>query len=283
MSLTVLALIMFAALLHATWNALIKLGGDRLIIMALLSGSSGVIGLCLTPFFPLPAPAAWPFIAATSFIHIGYIWFLTKAYDHGDFGVVYPIARGVAPLLTATGAMIFGGEFLNGTSLAGVAIIAAGIMSLAHDGSIRTGEGETRSLKPALYALATGCFIASYTLVDGFGVRVSGTVGGYTAWLFALHGLPLVIMVMFIRRDGLVLASRQNWKRGAVGGAFSIAAYWIVIWAFTLGAIAPVAALRETSVVFAAIFAAVHLREGFGVRRGLSALRVGSGIILLAF
>ena len=282
MSLTVLALIMIAALLHATWNAMIKLGGDRLIIMALLSGSSGVIGLCLTPFFPLPALAAWPFIAATSFIHIGYIWFLTKAYEHGDFGEVYPIARGVAPLLTATGAMIFGGEFLDGTSLAGVVIIAAGIMSLAHAGSTGKGEGGTRSLKPVLYALATGCFIASYTLVDGFGVRVSGTVGGYTAWLFALHGLPLVIMVMFIRRDGLVEAARQNWKTGALGGALSFAAYWIVIWAFTLGAIAPVAALRETSVVFAAIFAAVHLREGFGVRRALSALLVASGIILLA-
>lgn len=279
MSLSVLALIMFAALLHATWNAMIKLGGDRLIIMAILSGSSGVIGLCLTPFFPLPLPVSWPFIAATSFIHIGYIWFLTKAYEHGDFGEVYPIARGVAPLLTATGAMIFGGEFLDGSSLAGVGVIAVGIMSLTLAG--RNGR-EARSLKPVFYALATGCFIASYTLVDGFGARASGTVGGYTAWLFALHGLPLFVMVIFMRRGTLIEAIGQNWKAGALGGALSFAAYWIVIWAFTLGAIAPVAALRETSVVFAAIIAAVHLKEGFGVWRALSALLVASGIILLA-
>lgn len=279
MSLSVIGLLIVSALLHATWNALVKTGGDRLIIMALLSGSSGVIGLFLTLFFPLPAPAAWPFIAATSVIHIGYIWFLTKAYDHGDLGVVYPIARGVAPLLTAVGAMVFGGEFLSGPSLAGVVIIAAGIMSLALAGRDNKARG---SLEAVYYALATGCFIASYTLVDGFGVRASGTIGGYTAWLFALHGLPLVIMVMFIRRGGLVRAVRQNWKTGAVGGALSIAAYGIVIWAFTLGAIAPVAALRETSVVFAVIIAAVHLKEGFGVRRVLSALLVLSGIILLA-
>lgn len=277
MSLTVIGLLMIAALLHATWNALIKTGGDRLIIMALLSGSSGVIGLFLAPFFPLPAPASWPFIAATSFIHIGYIWFLTKAYDHGDFGVVYPIARGVAPLLTAVGAMVFGGEFLSGTSLAGIAVIAGGIMSLAFT---RTGAGKSR--EAIIYALATGCFIASYTLVDGFGARASGTVGGYTAWLFALHGLPLVVMVMIVRREGLIQAVRQNWKTGAVGGALSFAAYGVVIWAFTLGAIAPVAALRETSVVFAAVIAAVHMKEGFGIRRIVSALVVLFGIILLA-
>lgn len=282
MSPFIICLILVAALLHAAWNTIIKLGGDRLVAMAILSGSSGLIGLCFIPFFPTPVPASWPFIAATSFIHIGYIWFLTQAYEHGDFGEVYPVARGVAPLLTSVGAMVFGGELLEGRDLAGVAIIATGIMSLALAGRVGTPVHERRSLKPLMYALATGCFIASYTLVDGFGARLSGTVGGYTAWLFAAHGLPLFVLVAWLRRGRLLAAVRGNWKAGVAGGVLSYGAYAIIIWAFTLGALAPVAALRETSVVFAALIASVHLKESFGVKRLIAAGLVALGIIVLA-
>lgn len=279
MSLSVIGLIMIAALMHATWNALVKLGEDRLMAMTLVSGFSGMIGLCLTPFFPLPLAAAWPFIAATSLLHIGYIWFLTKAYEHGDFGQVYPIARGVAPLLTATGAMIFGGEVLSISGFAGVALIGGGIMSLAFSGGTVRDD---RSRESVRYALLTGCFIASYTLVDGFGARASGNVGSYLAWLFALHGLPLVFVVAWIRRGSLLSAAARSWRVGLAGSVLSIGAYWIVLWAFTLGAIGPVAALRETSVVFGAVFAAVHLKEHFGLWRVVSAGLVACGIVLIA-
>jgi drug/metabolite transporter (DMT)-like permease len=287
MSLSLVGLIMIAALLHATWNAIIKLGEDRLVAMAILSGSSGLIGLALVPFFPVPLPVSWPFIAATSFIHIGYIWFLTKAYEHGDFGEVYPVARGFAPLLTTLGAFVFAGELPEPLGLGGVALVAIGIMSLALAGrSARAHVLEEvtgkRSTKPLIYALLTGCFIASYTLVDGFGARASGTVGGYTAWLFFLHGLPLFFLVAYLRRGTLFGAVQRNWKSGVVGGALSFGAYWIVIWAFTLGALAPVAALRETSVVFAAVIAAVHLKEGLGWQRLCSAGLVAGGILFLA-
>lgn len=283
MSPFIIGLILIAALLHATWNAIIKLGGDRLVAMAILSGSSGLIGLCFIPFFPVPVPASWPFIVATSFIHIGYIWFLTQAYEHGDFGEVYPVARGVAPLLTTLGAMVFGGEVLEGDDLVGVLIIAAGIMSLALAGRIGADGERGRSFKPLIYAVATGFFIASYTLVDGFGARISGTVGGYTAWLFAAHGLPLFVLVAWARRGRLMPAVRANWKAGVAGGVLSYAAYAIVILAFTLGALAPVAAMRETSVVFAALIASVHLKENFGLWRVMAAGLVAAGIIVLAF
>lgn len=193
MSISLILLVLLAALLHATWNALIKIGEDRMVAMALLSGSAGLFGVVLAFFAPLPAPASWPYIAATSVIHVGYFWFLGRAYEVGDFAEVYPIARGSAPLLTLTASALLLGEVPEGSDLFGILLIGLGIMSLALSGT-RTSH------RPLLFALATGAFIASYTVTDGVGVRLSGTVLGYTAWLFALHGIPFIVMVGVLRR-----------------------------------------------------------------------------------
>lgn len=275
MSISLILLVLLAALLHATWNALIKIGEDRMVAMALLSGSAGLFGVVLAFFAPLPAPASWPYIAATSVIHVGYFWFLGRAYEVGDFAEVYPIARGSAPLLTLTASALLLGEVPEGSDLFGILLIGLGIMSLALSGT-RTSH------RPLLFALATGAFIASYTVTDGVGVRLSGTVLGYTAWLFALHGIPFIVMVGVLRRGKISSAISRNWKAGVFGGGLSFLAYGIVLFAFSLGAIAPVAALRETSVVFAALIAAVFFKEGFGWRRIFSAGVVAAGILLLS-
>lgn len=177
--------------------------------------------------------------------------FLILAYEHGDFGQVYPIARGTAPLLTAMGATFLLGEYLSVMSWIGISLIAGGIVSLAYFGHDRARG----SIKGISFALGTAVFIATYTLVDSTGARLSGDVHGYTVWLFFLHGGPLFVITYFLRRQTLLAELKENWRPGVTAGIMSIAVYWIVLWAITLGAIAPVAALRETSVIFAALIA----------------------------
>ncbi len=278
MSLTVLLLVLLAAALHAGWNALIKVNADRLVAMAILAGSTAVITLFLMPFFEVPIWAAWPYLLATSFIHLGYMFFLTMAYEHGDFGQVYPIARGTAPLLTALIGWMVIGEALSTSQWFAIFLITGGIVSLALHGWGTIAH----NMKGVLFALGTAGFIASYTIVDASGARISGDVHGYTVWLFFLHGFPLFALIYFLRRDTLIVSLKQNWKPGVLGGAMSMVAYWIVLWAITLGAIAPVAALRETSVIFAALIAAFMLKEKFGPTRVVAAVFVAIGVYLLA-
>jgi len=277
MSFDILLLVLLAAALHAGWNVLIKLGDDRLVSMAILAGSTAIITLFLLPFFEVPKLAVWPYLIATSFIHVGYMSFLILAYEHGDFGQVYPIARGSAPLLTAIGATFILGEFLPVMSWVGISLIACGILSLAYFGN----GAKASNARGILFALGTALFIASYTLVDGTGARLSGDVHGYTVWLFFLHGFPLFVITYFLRRQRLLASVKNNWRPGVVAGLMSIVAYWLVLWAITLGAVAPVAALRETSVIFAAVIAAFALKEPFGVQRIIGAVLVAGGVILL--
>ncbi len=273
----IITLILISALMHAGWNALVKINEDRLITMSILAGSTAIISLALIPFFPPPDPAAWPFIALTTFIHLGYMGFLILAYEHGDFGQVYPIARGTAPLLTTLAAFLLLGEKLSSSQIGAIALLTIGILSL----SFRGGDNPTRHLKATLFALGTAFFIAGYTITDSMGARLSGNVHGFTAWLFLAHGLPLFVLTAYLRRGQLVSGIRKHWKVGFLSGSLSFGAYWIVLWAITLGAIAPVAALRETSVVFGALIATFVLREGLGPIRILASILVASGVILL--
>ncbi|MBN4046372.1 EamA family transporter [bacterium AH-315-P15] len=274
----VLALVLFAAVLHATWNALVKTNDDRLMTMALLGGSAGLMALLLLPFFALPVAAAWPYLIAGTFIHAGYKSFLILAYGQGDFGQVYPIARGTAPLLTAFAGVFLLHEYLSAVQWIAIALVTGGIISLALNGP----GALAHNLKGVFYALITACFIASYTIVDGIGARVSGDVHSFAVWLFFLDGIPLLLVAALLRRHTLRISIAKHWRVGAFAALFSTAGYWIILWALTVGAIAPVAALRETSIIFATVIAALVLKEGFGWQRIAAAVAVALGVYLLA-
>ncbi len=277
MDLTVAALVLLAALLHAGWNAMLKLNGDRLAVMAMIALGSGVIAAFLVPFVPAPHPASWPYIAASVALHTGYKLFLVRAYRHGDLGQVYPIARGTAPLIVVAVAYLLLGERLGLFGMAAVLAVAAGILSLA----FVPGRSLGADRHAILFALGTALFIAAYTVVDGVGARLAGTPHGYVLWLFVFDALPFTAIALVSRGAAFVTALQASWRPGVAGCLMSVAAYWLVIWALTLGPMGPVAALRETSVLFAALLGSVLLKEGFGPRRIAAAGLVAAGVVLL--
>jgi drug/metabolite transporter (DMT)-like permease len=273
----VFAAVLLSALLHAGWNAVLKVKGDRLLVMTLITNSSTLVALCIIPFVAPPTPATWPYLMISVALQGGYHVFLIQAYRHGDLGQVYPIARGVAPVLVLLPASFIAGDSLSLTSVVAVMLIAAGVGSLA----FRNGK-PLRDQRPAiLYALGTASFIAAYTVADGLGVRAAGSPHGYMAWLFALGGIPLTIIALTRRRRAMVSLVREYWPAGLVGGTMSLAAYWLILWALTVAPMAQVAAIRETSVVFAAILAAMFLKEGFGGWRIAASCAVAAGVIFL--
>ncbi len=273
----IVALVLVAAVLHAGWNALVRGTADRLVVMALLAATGALISLVAIPFLPLPAAPSWPYIVASTCLHVGYQFFLIAAYRYGDLAHVYPIARGAAPVLTAAAAWLFVGQALPGATVAGIALIAAGLMSL----SLRGGEVIRHDRRAGLYALGTACFIAAYTVCDGLGVARAGNPHAYTVWLFLLEGIALVVIVARRRAGTLSAPVARHWRAGVVAGSMTIAAYWLVLWALSQSAIAPVAALRETSVIFAAIIGALFLKEPMDRRRVAAAILVVAGVALM--
>ena len=271
---TTTGVVLLAALLHAGWNAVVKGGGDRFALMVILWGVAGAVSLAILPFLAPPAPASWPYIAASVLLHIGYALFLAFAYDHGDFSQVYPIARGSAPLIVTVVSIGFLGAQLAPLAVIAVLLIICGIVSLAR------GK-DAIQLRPLAYALGTGLFIAAYTLVDGTGARLAGSAHGYTAWMFALFGITFVALFGGKKAMTIRTSPRRFWLAGIGGGLMSLAAYWVVIWAMTVGPIAMVAALRETSVLFAAVIGAVVFGERLGRRRIIAAAIVLFGVVLL--
>ena len=267
-------MVIAAAVLHAVWNALVKVDGDRLAIMAVMMVSQAVISVCVLPFVTFPSVDAWPYILTSVALHNAYYLFLIMAYRYGDLSHVYPIARGSAPLMVAALSVVFVGEILSRQSMLSVALITFGVMSLA----LTRGASGIREPKAVLFALGTGMFIAGYTVVDGIGARLAGSAHGYTFWLFALDGLPLVALTIFIRKRAVLYHPRQFWVNGVSAGLASLVAYWIVIWAMTLAPFALVSALRETSVIFAVLFGIVFLKERLDVVRlvAISATLVGT-------
>lgn len=277
MSASVVALVLLAAVLHAVWNAVLKVETDRLLTITLFVAFAAVFAACAAPFVALPAPASWPYLALSTLLQNLYWVFLAAAYREGDLGQVYPIARGVAPVLVMPLAAIFAGDPLAATQVVAVTLIAGGIAALA----LRDPAALRRQPGPVLYALGTGCIIAAYTVVDGMGARRSGSAAGYIVWLFLLSPLPLMAYVAIRRRGELMALLGGQWVSGLAGGALTIVAYGLVVWALTLGAMAEVAALRETSVVFAAIIGSVVLKESFGRWRFVASCVVAAGIVLL--
>ncbi len=270
-------LVLLAALMHASWNALVKAKADSLVMMALVTGSSGLLALTALPLLPLPAAEAWPLLLLSVVLHTGYGLFLLSAYAHGDLGQVYPVARGAAPALVALFSVLVLGEQLSPGGLAGVAVISAAVISMAFRGGVSVRD-DPRAL---LYALGTAGFIASYTITDALGARAAGSAHSYTMWLFALDGVPIAAIAIWRRGWPGIAIARLHWRSGLAGGALSLGAYWLVIWAMTLGPMAPVAALRETSVIFAAIISTVVLRERFGMWRFAAAGMVALGVLIM--
>ena len=274
---SILLLVLAAALLHAAWNSLIKVGGDTVSVAALIITVSGIIAAPTLFFLALPAPESWPLLAASAGLHVGYVFFLGKAYHYGDLSQVYPIARGTAPVLLALMAFLTLGESPSGAAMGAVAVISLGVISLTLRGR---GQAVT-DWRPVLFALGTAVFIASYTLADGYGARVAGNPHSYAAWSFVLFGTAIFAAAFARQRRQVLHLAASAWPRLLTGGAMGLVAYWIVIWALAQGPMAPVAALRETSVIFAALFGTVLLREPFGRLRVAAAAIVAAGVVLL--
>jgi len=271
----VLILVLAAAVLHACWNALVKSGGNPWVRMGTAIAVSGFCGLAMAPLFPFPDPASWPFILASVAIHQVYFVTVCLGYRFGDLSQVYPIQRGVAPLLVAIGAYLFIGETLNPQGAIAVALISGAILSLAFSGT-RIRNGRAVSI-----ALTTGVLIALYTIVDGQGGRLSGDVFGYIAWISALEVLPFTLLVLFLTRNVPIDEKRRHIAKGFMGGVFAFVAYGMVIWAMSITPLTYVSALRETSVVLAAWIGSRHFGELFGSRRIAAATFVAFGVVLL--
>ena len=276
MSTTAFAIVLFAAFLHAFWNALIKASGDRAVSLGMVAMAHMIFGAVAVTQVPVPPREAYPFIAASTVIHWGYYYLVFHAYRLGDLSLVYPIARGIAPMLVTIGALLAIGERLPPLGWAGVLTISAGVLMLSWR-SVRAGLGSPS----ILLALATGANIASYSVVDGIGVRTTGHTLSYVAWLFLLEGGVAVYLVATRPLDFVGLRWR-SWALGLFGGLCSAGAYGLAIYATTLAPIGLVSALRETSVIFAAAIGVIWLHERPWRPRLLAALVVAFGIIMIA-
>jgi drug/metabolite transporter (DMT)-like permease len=267
--------VLVAAVLHASWNALLKGVEDRLATIVLLDLTGVVVAAVAVPLVAVPAPASRGLLLTSVGLHLGYELLLLVAYRGGDLSQVYPVARGTAPLLVAAYAGLVLGERLAPVQLAGLGGVCAGLLVLAELGR---GAPWRAAVGPAL---ATGVCIAAYTVADGLGVRRAGTVAGYVAWLFLLHGLPIPLYALAARRRDLAPRLRRHLGPGVAAGLLSVAAYGLVLWAQRRGALAVVAALRETSVLVAALLGTWVFGERFGRRRVLAAALLAAGIVAL--
>jgi drug/metabolite transporter (DMT)-like permease len=270
-------LVIGAGALHSVWNAIAAAVKDRLMAFAVISVAATAGGGLALGLAGLPAGAAVPFAVTSAVIHVGYQLALMNSYRIGSFNQTYPIARGLSPLLVALGAYVFAGERLAALPLAGILILATGLMSLALSG----GRLARADLPAVGAAVLTGLTIAGYTIVDGLGVRLAHNPAGYGGLLFALEGPPLVLIAA-LRRPTSAWRDRSTIARGLLAGVISLVAYGTVLWAQTKAPLAEVAAVRETSVIFAAVIGLIFLHESFGLRRIAASVLIAAGIILVA-
>jgi drug/metabolite transporter (DMT)-like permease len=269
---TAYALIVASGLIHAIVNAILKAGADKLVGRALIDGTTALIALPALFFVEVPGEAG-PWLAASLVIHLVYLYALVRAFEAGDFSAAYPVARGTAPLLTAVVAIGLVGETAGRYEIAGIAAIVAGTLVMAAGRHIaRAALG---------WSLVTGAMIAGYTLVDAYGVRAAPSAPSYIAWLFVLHGMLIGGCFAAIRGRGLVAAARGQWKPGVIAGVLSLFTYGFALAAYRLGPIAPLAALRETSILFATLIAVVWLKERVTVVRAAATTTIAAGAVLI--
>jgi drug/metabolite transporter (DMT)-like permease len=270
------ALLMIASgSIHAVVNAIVKGGRDKMAGRALTDGSSAIILLPATLFVPAPA-GAWGWLAASGLLHAFYLWALIRAYQLGDLSAVYPVLRGTAPLVTAVVTLGVLGEPADAQEIAGIALVGAAIFAMIagrHLGRAAFG-----------WALATGLFIASYTVIDAHGVRAAPSPSSYIVWLFVVMGAVVVAMFAAATRGAVFAAAVRQWKPGVIAGALSIVTYGMALWAFALGPTAPLAALRETGMVTALVISIVFLKERATIGRAIGVFGIlgGAALILTA-
>ena len=269
--------VIFAGVLHATWNAVAKAAPDRYAGFALIGIAQAGAGLLMVSLSGTPARASWPWIATSIALHVVYTALLARSYTLGDFNQVYPLARGTGPLIVAFVAATALGEHLTVPQLAGVAAICGGLGALAFAGGVSRRQAGAIGA-----ALLTGVSIAGYTLVDGVGVRHAGTATGYSGWLFFGMGPLVVLWVYAVRGRAMWAGVAAQWRLGLPGGLISVLGYGIVVWAQTRGALAAVAALRETGVITGAIIGAIFFREKMGLPRFAAAGVVVVGVALIS-
>ena len=260
MTLTVFCILLFAALLHASWNAIVKASGDKMYAAIGVSGSAALIALVMLPFAPQPALVSAPYLLASCALQVVYTVLVAKTYQVSDMSQTYPLMRGTAPLLVAAISVLFLGDRLSPLAWLGIGVICLAILAMA---------------------LINACFIAGYTLVDGTGVRLAGSALGYTLWTFFMNGFCLLCWAMVARRREASRYLRQHWKKGILGGIGTMGSYGLALWAMTQAPLAVVAALRETSILFGALIAFIVLKEQLMPLRIVAACGIAAGAILL--
>ncbi len=285
MSTGVLLAVLFGALLHASWNALVKSSGDKQLDLALVHFLGAVVSLPLLWWVGLPPREAWPFLAASLTIHVAYYITLNGAYQHGDLGTTYPIMRGSAPMIVALGSSAVLGETLTAAAWLGVSAVTLGVLMV---GLSRPAQALHHG-RAIGFALANAVVIAGYTFVDGSGVRLAVAAGqtaaSYVVLLFVLDGVPYPALVFARRsaegRRAIAAYARQRWPLATLGGLASLGSYWIALWAMTRAPVAAVSALRETSVLFATALSVLVLKERFGLQRAIGAAVIVAGVVAL--
>jgi len=272
-----MAVVLLGAVLHAAWNTLVRRAADKLLDTVLIISGAGMLTAALLPVLPLPATESWPYLAASVLIHVVYFALVALAYHGSELSLAYPIMRGSAPVLSAVAVALLLNETPTPGGWLGILLVSAGVLLLATD-AWRSGKLHKG---PALLALANAGVIAVYTLVDGQGARLSGHAFSYTGWMFLLTAVLLLGLALALKGRRVIDHARHGWLRGLLGGASTLASYGLALWAMTQAPIALVAALRETSVVFAAIMAAFFLAEPVTRLRVVSIVTVAAGAVAI--
>jgi drug/metabolite transporter (DMT)-like permease len=277
MPMHVLLLVLFAALLHALWNALVRSSSDKLHATLLIVWGSGAFSAAMLPFLSLPAVPSWPYLGASVLIHVAYFSLLAFSYHQAELSLAYPLMRGTAPALTALAAALLLQESPSAAGWSGIALISGGVLLLAA-GAWRAGTLPGHTVLPAL---GNALVIAAYTLVDGQGVRLSGQALSYTGWIFLLTAPLMLGVALSLRGRAVVRRSLTGWRIGLLGGACTLASYSLALWAMVYAPIASVAALRETSIVFAALLGWLFLKERISHLRHVSIFLVCAGAVAI--
>ncbi|MEX5921437.1 EamA family transporter [Providencia huaxiensis] len=273
----VLFAVLFAAFCHATWNALVKFGSDRFFGLVMISFFSGVLTIPAILWLGLPSPEAIHWLALSVLFHIGYTYFLSQAYTYGNLGQIYPISRGSAPLITALLSALLFNELIPLMGFIGILLIISGVVLIAFAGKKFTLNINGKALT---FALCTAFFTACYTLSDGHGSQSSEDPVVYTLWLFLLNGVVLIVPGIIKYRRRLLSGVQQYWRSGLLGGLMQLISYGIAIWAMSQAPIVVVAAIRETSVLFAMFLSIVFLKEKFNMMRVIACVVILFGVLL---
>ena len=270
-------LVLGSALMHATWNALVKSGSDRLLTLVGFKVCNIAVALVALPFFGWPKAESWPYLLASTAAVVAYYVCLLRAYSLSDFNLAYPLARGAAPVLVLILSVLVAGDTISVGPAVGVAVVSGGILILAF-----RREVSSHHVVAVAWALAVGCFVATYTVIDGIGARLSGDPGGYNAALHILAGIPILGAGLYQRGPEKCVAHlRANWRAALLGGALMFGAYGIVIFALTKLPMGPVAALRESGVIFGALIGALVFKEQLATQRVLAAATVFVGVSII--